>query len=260
VKAEFVRTVKVSKADTHHEIDFTVSPINDRVNNPRNDVNAFVLQNGRWGNVIGPLKPYITRGNDLVYDLQDVVVFPAGKEFRFFDMRSFDVRGEGVRIIKEKNDYYEVTLARDESRFDRSVVFRNDADGAFVIANSNVNQTLLQCDYGEVLFAVSQNQPIEDNDVYVFGALTDWQLKPEFKMKYDDEAKAYYCTPFLKQGYYNYQYVVVNRETGEIDLDGLEGNWHETGNFYTILTYFRPFGARFDRLVAASTLDYSKRN
>lgn len=254
IAAQFVRTSKVDKYNTHHEIDFLVKPKGERISNPQNDVKAFVLQNGRWDNAIGPVKPYITRGEDIVYDYQDQIVFPAGKEFRFFDMRTLDVRGERVKMISEKHDYYEVTLQRDESRFDRAAVFRQDADGRFVIDNRHYNQTLLQCDYARVLFSLDRNLPLDDQDVYVFGELSDWQLKPEFRMEYNAEAHAYYCEPFLKQGYYNYQYIVVDRKTGVEDTEGFEGNWYETGNQYTVLVYFRPFGARYDRLMGAATL------
>lgn len=254
IQTEFVRTARVNKSDTHHELDIKITPKNVRISNPQNEVKTFILQNGRWGSAIGPLGPFITRGDDLIYDYQDVIVFPAGKEFRFFDMRTFDIRGEGIRIIDRKDGYYEVTLQRDISRLNRPNISRNDADGAYVIANNNVNQTMLQCDYAEVLFSLSRNLPFDDADVYVIGELTDWQLKPEFKMKYNEETQAYFCTPYLKQGYYNYQYVLVDRRTGKPDSEELEGDWYETENSYTVLTYFRPFGARFDKLVAASTV------
>lgn len=254
IEAEFVRTAQVDKLDTHHEIDFTVIPKGVRISMPQNDVKAFLLQNGRWDNALGPIKPYITRGDNLVFDYQDVVVFPAGKEFRFFDIRSFDYRGEYVGSIVDKPTYYEVTLKSDESRFDRPVIFRPDADGHFIIDNQNANQTLLQCDYATVLFSIRQNLPIDDADVYVFGEFTDWQIKPEFKMQYDQDAQVYWCDTWLKQGHYDYQYVVVDKKTGKPDLDGFEGNWYATGSQYTILVYFRPFGARYDRLMGAVTL------
>ncbi|MFN0174489.1 MAG: DUF5103 domain-containing protein [Saprospiraceae bacterium] len=258
IDSEFVRTAQVEKLDTHHEIDFTVVPKSVRISMPQNDVKAFVLQNGRWDNALGPLKPYITRGDNLVFDYQDQIVFPAGKEFRFFDIRSFDYRGEYVKNIVDKPTYFEVTLKPDESRFDRPVLFRPDADGRFVIDNQNANQTLLQCDYATVLFSIKQNLPLEDADVYVFGELTDWQLKPEFKMQYDETAQVYWCDTWLKQGLYNYQYLVVDRNTGKRDLDGFEGNWYATTNQYTILVYFRPFGARYDRLMGAVTVNSSR--
>jgi hypothetical protein len=258
IEAEFVRTVKVDKLNTSHEIDFNIIPKGPRISNPQNDVQVYVLQNGRWDNAIGPLKPFIARSESLSFDYQDVVVFPAGKEFRFFDMRTFDYRGEGIKIITEQPDNYEVTLRTDESRFDRSVSYQVDADGRFVIGNNNFNQTLLQCDYARVLFSISHNMPLQEADVYVFGELTDWQLKPTFKMEYSHSARMYYCEALLKQGYYNYEYVVLDHHTGELDQDGLEGNWYETGNQYTILAYFRPFGARYDRLMGAVTINSAR--
>lgn len=259
VEAKFVSPASVSKLNTHHEIDFTVAHKGTRISDPQNDVKAFVLQNGRWDNAIGPLKPYITREEQLVFDYQDKIVFPAGKEWRYFDMRTFDYRGDRVKSITERNDYYEVTLLTDLSRAGSTLRYRGDLNGRFSIENQNFNQTLLQCDYAKVLFSISQNLPLEGEDVYVFGELTDWQLKPEFKMEHSTEAKAYYCeSPLLKQGFYNYEYRVVSRETGQPDLEGFEGNWYETSNQYTVLVYFRPFGERYDKLVASATIDSQK--
>ncbi|MFN7267134.1 MAG: DUF5103 domain-containing protein [Bacteroidota bacterium] len=258
IDASLTRTVMVEKSNTHHEIDFKVVTKNARISNAQNDVSAIILQNGRWDNAIGPLKPYIERADGISFDYQDVVVFPAGKEFRFFDIRTFDFRGDHVKAISDRGDYIDVTLRTDESRFARPIDFRPDANGRFIIENNNANQTLLQCDYAKVLFSIAQNMPIDEADVYVFGELTDWQLKPEFKMEYSHEARAYYCETVLKQGYYNYQYVVLDHRTGAPDPDGLEGNWHETGNLYTLLVYFHPFGSRYDRLMGAVTLNSAR--
>ena len=261
VDAKFVSPVAVSKLNTHHEIDFTVTHRGIRIPNPQSDVKAFVLQNSRWDNAIGPLKPYITQNESLVFDYQDKIVFPAGKEWRYFDMRTFEYLGERVRDIKNKFDFYEVTLVTDQSRENSNIGYRGDLNGRYSIENQNFNQTLDQCDYAKVLFSISQNAPLEGEDVYVFGELTDWQLKPEWKMEFSPEAKAYYVeSPMLKQGFYNYEYQVVNRESGKTDLDGLEGNWYETSNQYTILVYFRTFGDRYERLMAAVTIDSKDRH
>lgn len=258
IDASLTRTVMVEKSNTHHEIDFKVVTKNARISNAQNDVSAIVLQNGRWDNAIGPLKPYIERADGISFDYQDVVIFPAGKEFRFFDIRTFDFRGDHVKTISDRGDYIDVTLRTDETRFARPIDFRPDANGRFIIENNNANQTLLQCDYASVLFSIVQNMPIDEADVYVFGELTDWQLKPEFKMEYSHEARAYYCEAILKQGYYNYQYVVLDHRTGALDPDGLEGNWYETGNLYTLLVYYHPFGSRYDRLMGAVTLNSAR--
>jgi hypothetical protein len=281
IDAKFVRTGLSEKKDTWHEIDFAVNlPVNTTIL-PRNEVGAVILQNGRWDNAIGPLTPYLNLGKTLSFDYHDKIVFPAGKEFRFFDIRMFQYRGEGVKIIDEKPDYYEVTLRTDESRLDRPLNYRVDANGKYLIQNldrnpgfgvkssevspnldrsqlehiSSLQDTLNnECDYASVLFSIRQNMPLDDADVYVFGELSDWQLKPEFKMAYSHDAQMYYCETFLKQGYYNYQYVVLDHQSGALDLDGLEGNWFETENLYTILIYYKSFGERYDRIMAVNTL------
>ena len=254
IDAQFVRPAKVDKFNTHHEIDFTINYRNFRIQNPQQDVKAYVMQNFRWDNIIGPLPPFAQRETKLVYDYQDRVVFPAGREWRFFDMRAFDSRGESVKRISEKDDYYEVTLYTDQSRGTASYLFRADLNGRYAIDNRQYNQTIDECDYARVLFSLTQNQPLDDADVYVFGELSDWRLRPEFKMEYLAEAKAYVVEPLLKQGYYNYEYVVVDRKSGKIDESEFEGNWYETRNDYIILVYYRPFGDRYDRLMSSVTL------
>jgi len=256
VISEFVRPAKVSKQETHHEMDFTVNYKDSRVNNPMNEVSAVVLQNGRWDNAIGPLLPVATRSNELLFDFQDKIVFPAGREFRYFDIRTFNNRTERVRsILVNKNDQYEITLVTDRSRATSAVSERTDLNGRFSIENQNRNQSLLQADYGWALFSIAQNAPLDGQDVYLFGEMTDWQLKPAYKLTYNEEAHAYWGEAFVKQGYYNYAYEVVNTATGVRDEEGLEGNDYRTTDQYTILVYFRPYGTRYDRLMGAGTFD-----
>jgi len=252
-------TANVGKSNTHHELDFVVTHRGTRIPNPQSDTKAFVLQNGRWDNVIGPLKPQFVRNEQLVYDFQDKVVFPAGKEWRFFDMRTFESRGEWVTAISELDDYYVVTLRTDQERKGHTYAYTSDLNGRYYIQNRHQNQTMIQCDYAKVFFSISRNLPEEDAEVYVFGELSDWQLKPEFRMEYDPATKSYFCSPLLKQGFYNYQYVVVDTKTGKPDEEGFEGNWFETGNQYTTLVYYRSFGDRYDRLMSVVTIDTVRR-
>jgi Ni/Co efflux regulator RcnB len=255
INAQLVRTISALKSNTHHEMDFTVSHKKTLVSYPEREVKAYILQNGRWDIAEGPILPQLSRQEQLVFDYLDSIVFPAGKEWRLFDMRTFDQRGQYIKSIFPKPDRYIVTLKPDVDRSVRPYVFYPDLDGRFLIGNTTLNQTIEQCDYAEVIFWMPREMPYIDKEVYVFGALTDWQIKSEFKMKYDESIKAYVAQPFLKQGYYNYQYVVVDSETGRIDEEGFEGNSYETINTYTVLVYYRPFGERYERLMAVNSLN-----
>ncbi len=113
----------------------------------------------------------------------------------------------------------------------------------------------IRSDYGDVLFTLYSPTEFYDADVYIFGGLTDWQLKPEFKMVYNTAVTSYVGKATLKQGYYDYYYVTVPQKGGKPILEDIEGTWFETENYYTVLVYYRPFGKRYDMLVGARTFD-----
>jgi hypothetical protein len=254
VSAQMSQVMNSSKIFTHHEVDFQVSHEGFTLSNPANEVKAFVLQNMRWDRMLGPIapRPFVTVRNNLNFDFQDSITFPAGKEWRFFDMRNFDFRGPGVQKIERNQQTWQVYLKPERDRYESNgYELVNDINGRYTIENRTVGQTALQTDYANVLFILERNAPFEEEEVYVVGELSDWQLKPEFKMEYDEPSRSYFCNPLLKQGYYNYEFRVVDPNTYQPSLEyDLEGNWHETENMYTILVYYRPFGGNFDRLVA----------
>ncbi|MEL6924892.1 MAG: DUF5103 domain-containing protein [Bacteroidota bacterium] len=259
VQADLVPAADVSKLKTHHELDFVVSHKGIKVQNARQDVKVAVLQNGRWDNAVTGLKPLFLRDEKLIYDFQDKVVFPAGKEFRFADIRSVRYRMTGVEEIQDFDDGYDVYLYRDRDRSYQAYISERDVNGGFVIENMNEEDNRLEADYANVIVSLKAHDPFEKHELYLIGALTDWQVKDAYQFKYNETDRSYDLDVKLKQGFYNYLYALVDKETGTVDTETLEGNWYETENIYTILIYFRPFGTRYDRLVAAHTIDSSLR-
>lgn len=286
VSAQVRSSSIVKKARTHHEIDFNVIHKGIQINNPREEVKVTVMQNGRWDNAITNIPPQYIKGEKLVYEFLDKITFPAGKEFRYFDIRSLRYRGGNVRSVEEYDDGYDVTLIMDRMRGYSEYYNLRDLNGGFVIGNidnndgptvslsdsdteesrsakmailrrqviENAESNNLESDYANVLFSLEMNQPIYDKDVYIFGALTDWKIDERFKMTYQEAVRAYVADVNIKQGYYNYVYATVPRKGEKIpNIEELEGNWFEAENQYTILVYFRPFGAQYDRLMAAYT-------
>ena len=65
-------------------------------------------------------------------------------------------------------------------------------------------------------------------------------------MNYNAKNNNYYGFLYLKQGYYNYQYVSKDKD-GEIEF--LDGNYQETRNQYSIYTYYAPNWSSYDRLI-----------
>jgi len=254
VDANIVPASKVSKYKTHQEIDFAVNFKGIDIPNAQREISACVLQNGRWDNAITDLKPLFTKQEDMLFDYQDKVIFPSGKEFRFLDIRTFRYQRDKIADIIRMDTYFDVVVQKEGSRSSQNFQSYNDINGNFVIENLERNRPNLESDYAKVLFAAGIDQELLDTDVYIFGGMTDWELKEEFKMTYNPAVGSYVAQPWLKQGYYNYYFVTVPEGETEIDLEEFEGNWHQAENDYTILVYYRPFGARYDRLVAVHTL------
>ena len=78
-------------------------------------------------------------------------------------------------------------------------------------------------------------------------------------MTYNPQTKAYEKDLLLKQGGYNYLYAVVpygntstalNKNNNTKVMGTIEGNAWETENEYAIYVYHRPFGSRYDKLIA----------
>ena len=58
----------------------------------------------------------------------------------------------------------------------------------------------------------------------------------------------YEATLLMKQGFYNYKYVVVDKEN-TLQEGAISGNFDETENNYKVLVYYRDLGARYDKLI-----------
>ncbi len=252
---QMVRPARVDKQRTHQEIDFVVAHDGFDIRNPRTELQAVILQNGRWDNAIVGVPPKFSRGNEQVFDYQDRIVFPAGNEFRYLDLRSLRRPSENVFQIDRSDRGYEVMLLPDEKRFDKPYLDWDDLNGQYVVETLDQDDPELEADYAEVLFTLHSPSEYADREVYLFGALSDWQLRDECRMVYNPAVNGYVGRVWLKEGFYTYAYALSPLEGTAPDLAEVEGNWFETRNNYTILLYFKPFGSRYDRLIGVVTFD-----
>ncbi len=273
IQAELIYPFDVSKFETHHEIDFEVTHKNIKIPNPMKSVSVTVMQNGRWDNAITNLLPFVQKGDRLIYDFSDKIIFESSKEFRSLDMRTFRLLTQDLAAIEEYEDGYFVKLRLDKKREFQPYYNRFDVNGRFLIQNIDdasfssdlkINGLFnfthtdhnLRGDYAIARFTLDAPAEFYNADVYVIGGLTDWKLNEEFKMKYDSENFVYNADCLLKQGFYDYMYTVVPRNDKEKPSQlEVEGSWYETENDYTILVYFTPFGSQYDMLVAAYTIN-----
>ncbi len=224
--------------------------------NPMTDIQVSILQNGRWDKAVHKLRPQFVRNKELVFDYSDQTLFKAGKEFRYFDFRNFSFNTEKVDKIwiEEETNTNQVKINRDEKRHTERYNYWKDMNGQFVIGRFG-GFTRVDADYAWVHFSFEKEAPLDNGNVYVYGKFCDWEATDDNKMRYDYEDKSYKAKAYLKQGVYNYQYVVWEDGNEQIDDSILEGDYYETENNYIILIYFRPFNARYDQLVGFDILN-----
>jgi hypothetical protein len=235
----------------NHEIDFTVFHPTFRIENPLQDIKVVIRQNNRWDNAIRNLRPMFIRDNALVYDFDKENVFPAGNEFRYFDIRTTKLIGEGVLRTDFMRPYYHVTLLPDEPRVNKKYFPVQEMNGEFVVESQDrgIDDFDTQCDYVFVHFSLYLPSILTGGTINVFGAMTNWNANKSNEMTWNFNDGCYQLTLLLKQGYYNFQYAYVEQGSPKANLTNIEGSFWETNNDYQIMVYYRDIVGRYDRLI-----------
>lgn len=255
--------------ETHQRLEFEVaySQQDFSVGNPLLDFYTTVLQNGRWDNALQDIKPTFLHNDAMIFSSMDQTLFAGGNEFRFFDTRCLQTKCSNVlRIERDKKNTadpnYHVWLYPDKmaDRHRRYRLGGYDLNGKFYIGiDSRFNFNLLDADYVYTHFALSLDKPIGDEgNIYIFGALSDWQTKPEFMMHYNPKTQNYEGTVFLKQGLYDYQYVWQKDGKALPDASKLEGSYAAAENTYTVIVYQHLPNKRYDRVVGFLTIQVNR--
>jgi len=248
----------VNNMFTKQEVDFVVYAGNYLIRNPGLYLNATIMQNGRWDNAIIGLKYRSGKPGEYSFDYDNNEnVLTGGAEFRTFDIKSLRYNGNrivSVRFLNHTNNAYIVEdLARPFGAYETNTTLK----GRCYYKNEDFPGENTE-DYVITHFALRSDFPIKDGDVYVYGELTDWQINPKAKLVYNPTSNYWETSLFLKQGYYNYQYVFVKNGTNVIDETYIEGSHWETKNDYTVLIYLRDEGTVYDKLIAVNYLTISK--
>jgi hypothetical protein len=235
--------------DSHQQITFSLLHRDLPVIDPYSELQVYLVQNGRQDTAIKGIKPMFIRPGEIVYEHEERLVFPAGNEFRNFDTKSLRYQTEFLRNIDFFGGFNHVELHPSLPRQFSRYFSHHDINGRFLIRNEEGRNPSVDADYVMVYFTLPWEVPIDNGNVYVLGALSDWDFKSSNQMTYNYEARAYELSMLLKQGYYNYQFAYIQDGASVADASLFEGNFFETENDYFIMVYHRPPGSRHDRLV-----------
>jgi hypothetical protein len=236
------------------QLDIVIRIDNVFLVSPHETVNLVVKQNGRIDNAIYGLKPSHVYGDQLTYEYIEETVFDGGNQFRNFDMKSFKYQSERIQRIYLEDDYYLVRLWPDERRHTRNYITEPDIHGRKLIKAREDQDTDIEGDYAWVEFLLKYPAPLTHGEMHIIGALNDFQLDHRSRMTYNYGLKGYEAAMFLKQGYYNYMYGILEPGHRGADVTPIEGDHWETLNEYTIMVYFRRPGTTYDQLIGYQTV------
>ena len=221
------------------------------------DITLIVRQNGRLDNSVVVNRPTFVEPNRLRYINNKQLIFEGGNEFRQFDIYSTYFAGNHVEKVLYDQGQYHALIQADEVRGTEApntgregtvYISDIDANGQWVLNCEKTDYPDTDAEYMWVHFCLPVQQYLINNQVFVGGDLFNNQYTADNLMQYDAENKCYYLHAYLKQGGYNYMYYAQNAQ-GKMSLLPLEGSHWQTQNEYTIDVYYKPFGARYDRLV-----------
>ena len=224
---------------SHQQVGMSLKYNDIQIFNHEEELRTVVMQNWQEETARHNVKPNFINNKGLTWEHNKRLIFSAGNEYHKFEVLDVSHATMGLDRIVWDGEHYEAYPYPTEVR--RNYLTDTDANGAFLIRNSDNYESDFTCDYVYVNYLL---QAPYYGDLYVDGQWTSDANKETYRMDYDEQHKQYRTSLLQKQGYYNYQYVMKNGQ-----LAPSEGNFFETENSYQVLVYYKGTGTRTWRLV-----------
>ena len=237
---------------SHQQLDMKVSLNGLNVTNPDREIYTVVMQNRRSDNAVIDPKPTYNSGNMLTYEHCSDLIFPAGNEFRRFEIINMYDYFRNVDRVTFHDPYYHANLLEDTRH--HAYTFDYDHNGRYLIRYNQASDSDTEADYLFVHFNLA-SEPMNGGSLYVSGHFNGGNTGRKWKMEYNSQTRRYEATILLKQGAYDYQYIWVPDGQTAGQTKPTEGDWYETKNEYLILLYYRQRGSRYDRLISTLCLE-----
>ena len=228
----------------HQQVEMAVDYGNNIVSNPQTQIKTVVMQNNRWDNAVVNARPQYIKANGLQWIHCKDFIFDGGNEYRKFETLDVTHTTMGLESINWDGHNYHAWIWTDEPR--PSYIYDKDANGAFLIRNSDNIDNDVNSDY--IITHFRLKTPQIPYPIYINGFFTNDRFLPQYEMKWNEKNQQYEGELLLKQGYYSYQYLMMEPE-GKLKPVPSEGNFYQTENTYQALIYFKANGDRTDRLV-----------
>jgi hypothetical protein len=238
---------------THHRLQVQLDTKNFDIRYPQQQVRVNVLQNYRWDNNLTLVSPTFIKQDMLQYSNENEMIMPAGKEFRWLNLRSFRLLGDRIRRQENNDSSFNLFVKEDLPRLPRQYFYYRDLNGLSINETIENINPLWNADYARIHFRFKPpgGVPVRNGQIVIMGELSNYGKDPDAAMTFNNETGMYEASMFLKQGYYDYQYAIREKTDAreKFSTSLIENDTWETENIYMVLVYFRPLGGRYDELI-----------
>jgi hypothetical protein len=241
------RSRDIKYIEEKQNIELIVTSNNLQINNPTNTVRAVIVQNNNLNTAISNLKPQYTIGNQLIYKYNAESSFWGGNEYLFFENKDVRAANTGIRSIDLQQLYHNYLFTNVE-RASKPYTYNPDINGNYVTTLVDAKNPDIEADYVWIHFSLLPIEALSTKNIHVYGNFNNYVIDESTKLTYNEQYRVLTCSMLLKQGFYNYKYVVVNAD-GSLDEGAVSGNFYQTENNYKAIIYYRDLGARYDRII-----------
>jgi hypothetical protein len=239
----------VSIQKQKQQIDIFLYPGSLNIQNVDENLSLVLIKNNNWQDLRTFHSPTYYQGAKWIYHYPDYSVFDGVNEYRRFETK--DIRGMNYNIVKKgrEGNLYDFYIYPDTPRTRYS--YYKDTDGCFYfISVQSTENVHIEADYTYVHFSYKAKL-LPDEKIYVVGKFNDYLTAEDYELKYNPETMQYENQVLLKQGYYEYLYLIDNH--GEKSFIPAEGNFAETENIYELLIYYKAPGQRYTGVIGYSS-------
>ncbi|RZT96929.1 uncharacterized protein DUF5103 [Ancylomarina subtilis] len=258
LKGKVKHPISMDLRKTHQEVLFSILHPGFMIDNPQSDLTVILRQNDRSDGSQMKVQPVFIRKDEMVFDNNMAYVFPGNNEFHYFDLKSFRYQSIYIRSIENIDNETVVNLSPGKLRQFDPYIYRRDNNGISVVSVDERKEPSTEADYARVVFTLPFKNELKHGDMYVYGAFNNWECNENNRMVYDYDLRAYQKSIYLKQGYYNYAYALLEKGASQPDLSYIEGSHWQTENDYMIYVYYHDIAKNYDRLIGYETLNSTK--
>lgn len=240
------------------QLRFFVEHPNLDIDFPQMNVKASIYMNQRTDNAVENISPSRIKPNEIIFQDSTKLLFDAGNEYRKFTFANNKFMGAHIKSTQYVHPYFQIKLWTDYARKDSMYKKTKDNNGYYSIFNIDVDDPDTEASYGYIYFNIASDS-IPNAEVHLNGMLFNNSLSERSQMMYNTKQACYEKTILLKQGTYDYQYLIkstLDNSTNNLEItqNYIEGNFADTENEYLILIYYRANGTRYDQLIGKKVI------